>query len=137
MREALVDTRAYEGCDKVETFVEESTGSVLLVELWETAGHQQAYMKWRMETGLMDAIGGFLSGAPLARTFSIKSDVWARKEPIFQAPQSYNDVLSSPLSPRGKLMLDHALKLRDLLLLNCHLFLLALNKYEKFFLLRL
>lgn len=75
MREALIDTRAYEGCDKVETFVEESTGSVLLVELWETAEHQQTYMEWRMETGLMDAIGGFLSGAPVARTFSIKSDV--------------------------------------------------------------
>ena len=51
MREALVDTRAYEGCKSVETFVEESTGSVLLVELWETAEHQQAYMKWRIETG--------------------------------------------------------------------------------------
>jgi quinol monooxygenase YgiN len=75
MREALVDTRAYEGCKSVETFVEESTGSVLLVELWETAEHQQAYMKWRIETGLMDAIGEFLSGAPEARTFSIKSDV--------------------------------------------------------------
>jgi quinol monooxygenase YgiN len=75
MREALIDTRAYQGCEKVETFVEESTGKVLLVELWETAGHQQTYMAWRMETGLMDAIGGFLSGAPVARTFSIKSDV--------------------------------------------------------------
>ena len=75
MREALLDTRAYEGCESVETFVEESTGSVLLVELWETAEHQQAYMKGRMETGLMDAIGGFLSAPPVARTFSIKSDV--------------------------------------------------------------
>ena len=75
IREALIDTRAYEGCESVETFVEESTGSVLLVELWETAEHQQTYMKWRMETGLMDAIGEFLSGAPVARTFSIKSDV--------------------------------------------------------------
>ena len=75
MRAALVDTRAYEGCESVETFVEESTGSVLLVELRETAEHQQTYMKWRMETGLMDAIGEFLSGAPVARTFSIKSDV--------------------------------------------------------------
>ncbi len=41
-------------------------------------------------------------------------------------------------------MLDHALKLRDLLLLychllllRCHLLLLALHKYEHFFLLRL
>ena len=32
-----------------------------------------------------------------------------KKKPMFQAPQFYNDVLSSPLSPRGKLMFDHAL----------------------------
>ena len=36
MREALLDTRAYEGYESVETFVEESTGSVLLaVSFWE------------------------------------------------------------------------------------------------------
>ncbi len=56
---------------------------------------------------------------------------------MFQAPQFYNDVLSSPLSPRGKLMLDHALKLGYLLLLHCHLLLLRLDNGEEFFLLRL
>ena len=34
-------------------------------------------------------------------------------------------------------MFDHALKLGYLFLLHCHLFLLALHKYEQFFLLRL
>ena len=29
LRQALVDTRAYEGCENVQTFLEESTGSVL------------------------------------------------------------------------------------------------------------
>ena len=75
LKQALADTRTYDGCEDVQTFVEKSTGSVLLVEIWATEDHQQAYMKWRMETGLMDAIGKFLSGAPVARTFSIKSDV--------------------------------------------------------------
>ena len=41
-----------------------------------------------------------------------------KKKPMFQAPQFYNDVLSSPMSPRGKLMFDHALWLGDLLLLR-------------------
>ena len=53
-----------------------------------------------------------------------------KREPMLQAPQFYNDVLSSPLSPRGKLMLDHTLKLRDLLLLR-------LDNGEQFFLLAL
>ena len=75
LRQALVDTRAYEGCENVQTFLEESTGSVLLVELWDTGEHQQAYMNWRMETGLMDAIGGYLNSVPVVRTFCIRSDV--------------------------------------------------------------
>ncbi len=75
LRQALVDTRAYEGCENVQTFLEESTGSVLLVELWATGEHQQAYMNWRMETGLMDAIGGYLNSVPVVRTFCIRSDV--------------------------------------------------------------
>ena len=75
LREALKETRVYEGCKKVETFVEEETGRVLLVELWETAQHQQAYLNWRMETGLVDALGGFLAGELQPRTFSIREDV--------------------------------------------------------------
>ena len=75
LRQALVDTRTYDGCEDVQTYVEKSTGSVLLVEIWASEDHQQAYMKWRMEAGLMDAVGGYLDGAPIARTFDIKSDV--------------------------------------------------------------
>ena len=75
MKDALVDTRAYAGCEKVETYVEQGSGSVFLVEQWETAEHQGAYMGWRMETGLMDAIGGFLAGPPVARTFDPKIEV--------------------------------------------------------------
>ncbi|MFL2503464.1 MAG: putative quinol monooxygenase [Luminiphilus sp.] len=75
LEQALVDTRTYDGCENVQTYVEKSTGSVLLVEIWASEEHQQAYMKWRMETGLMDAIGGYLDSAPIARTFDIKSDV--------------------------------------------------------------
>ena len=75
LKQALVDTRAYDGCENVQTYIEHSTGSVLLVEFWATEEHQRAYMKWRIETGLMDAIGGYLESAPIARTFGIESDV--------------------------------------------------------------
>ncbi len=75
LKVALVDTRAYAGCLSVETYVDRENENILLVEQWETAEHQQAYMAWRVETGLMDAIGGFLSGAPLARTLDPYADV--------------------------------------------------------------
>ena len=75
LKQALVDTRAYDGCESVQTYVENAASTVLLVEVWATEDHQKAYMKWRMETGLMDAVGGYLVSAPIARTFGIRSDV--------------------------------------------------------------
>ncbi len=75
MKEALVATREYSGCEKVETYLEHNTSTVFLVEQWASAQHQVKYMDWRMETGLMDAIGGFLAGSPVAHTFDPKSDI--------------------------------------------------------------
>ena len=75
LREALKETRGYEGCQKVETFVEMDTGSVVLIELWETAEHQQAYLNWRIETGLTEALSDFLAGELKPRTFAIRDDV--------------------------------------------------------------
>ena len=75
MRDTLLATRAYAGCEKVETYLEQNTSTLFLVERWESAEHQVAYMGWRVETGLMDAIGGFLAGPPVARTFDPKSDI--------------------------------------------------------------
>ena len=62
--QALPATRAFDGCLKVEAFVEDGERSLVLVEMWETLGHQTAYMKWRMETGLADALAPFASGPP-------------------------------------------------------------------------
>lgn len=75
LKEILVDTRAYSGCEKVETYVDQATKSVFLVEQWATSEHQQAYLGWRMESGFSDLAGPFLTGAPVVRTFDIKSDV--------------------------------------------------------------
>jgi quinol monooxygenase YgiN len=60
--EALPDTRAYEGCVSVDTYAEESGDHVFLVEEWESKAHQQAYLKWRVETGLLDVIAPYVSG---------------------------------------------------------------------------
>ena len=75
MKSALVDTRNYAGCQKVETFIDQESQNILLVEQWESPEHQQAYMGWRVETGFMDAVGPLLDGAPVARVFDINSDI--------------------------------------------------------------
>ena len=71
---ALPDTRAYEGCIKVETFAEEGGSSVILIEEWETKKHQETYFQWRVDTGMVDAIGAFVSGPPIIKYYEIRSE---------------------------------------------------------------
>jgi quinol monooxygenase YgiN len=62
---ALPDTRAFEGNLKVDVWVpEDDEGALWLYEEWESREHQARYFQWRMDTGLMDVLGPFLSGAP-------------------------------------------------------------------------
>jgi quinol monooxygenase YgiN len=75
MKAALVDTRGFEGCQELKSYYETDTHSLLLVEIWDSAEAQQAYMGWRVETGFIDQIGGDLAGPPIARTFEIRDDI--------------------------------------------------------------
>lgn len=74
-KSSLPDTRAYEGCLEVKSYYEVETNSLLLVEIWESAANQQAYLGWRVETGMLDQIGDGLADAPVFRTFDIRDDI--------------------------------------------------------------
>ena len=54
LKGALVETRSYKGCRSVTTLVDQETSSIVLVEEWDSAEDQQAYIAWRVETGLID-----------------------------------------------------------------------------------
>ena len=75
LKGALVETRSYKGCRSVTTLVDQETSSVLLVEEWDSAEDQQAYMAWRMETGLIDAIAPFMQCELVTRTYDLKTEV--------------------------------------------------------------
>ena len=75
LKGALVETRSYRGCRSVTTLVDQETSSVLLVEEWDSAEDQQAYMAWRMETGLIDAISPFMQGELVTRTYDLKTEI--------------------------------------------------------------
>ena len=75
LKGALVETRSYKGCRSVTTLVDQETSSVLLVEEWDSAEDQQAYMAWRMETGLIDAISPFMQGELVTRTYDLKTEI--------------------------------------------------------------
>ena len=66
MRRALPDTRSFDGCLSVNTFIEESTNTIHLIEDWESLNHQAAYLNWRVETGLLDNLDLFLEGGASA-----------------------------------------------------------------------
>ena len=62
MKDALPDTRAYPGCISVDTYLEESTSTIHLIEDWETLDDQANYLNWRVQTGLLTALDPFLQG---------------------------------------------------------------------------
>ena len=59
---ALPDTRSFDGCISVITFIEESSNTIHLIEDWETLEHQANYLSWRIETGLLDLLEPLLLG---------------------------------------------------------------------------
>ena len=62
MKAALPDTRAFEGCISVDTYIEDATNTIHLIEDWETLDNQAAYLNWRIETGLLDVLEPLLDG---------------------------------------------------------------------------
>ena len=74
LKGALVETRSYKGCRSVTTLVDQETSSIVLVEEWDSAEDQQAYIAWRVETGLIDAIAPFMQGELVTRTYDLKTE---------------------------------------------------------------
>ena len=65
LRELLPDTRAYEGCLKVDVYEDQDNpGCIYLVEDWESKVHQQRYQAWRDESGIAKVVGPFLVCEP-------------------------------------------------------------------------
>ena len=62
MKSALPDTRSYDGCISVDTYIEKSTNTIHLIEDWETIDHQAKYLNWRIETGLLTDLDPILEG---------------------------------------------------------------------------
>lgn len=61
-RAVLGDTRAYDGCIKVDVYEDEGSNTITLVEEWKSLAHQQEYLGWRVETGIQEATKDILEG---------------------------------------------------------------------------
>lgn len=70
MKEILVDTRAFSGCQSVDLQVnQDHEANLVLVEKWEAREAQEKYLAWRAGTGVIDRIVSMLSGPPSIRYF--------------------------------------------------------------------
>ena len=63
LRGALADTRAFEGCESVEVYsADNHPAPVVLWEKFAVKENHQAYLKWRMDTGLPELLAPVLAG---------------------------------------------------------------------------
>ncbi len=59
--ESLSETRAFEGCESLETYVDQvDPDRVYLWEKWETRENYEQYIAWRIESGMLEALAPIL-----------------------------------------------------------------------------
>ena len=60
--QGLAATRAFEGCESVETYTDaDNPDTIVLWEKFATRADHEAYIAWRVETGLIDLLGSILA----------------------------------------------------------------------------
>jgi quinol monooxygenase YgiN len=63
LKSALVETRAFEGCESVEVYTDaDAPDRVVLWEKFAKRANHEAYMAWRTETGLPEMLAPILTG---------------------------------------------------------------------------
>ena len=59
---ALVETRAFDGCNAIDVYFEEKTSTFTLVEDWQTLEHYEKYLQWRIDGGIAELLNPILDG---------------------------------------------------------------------------
>jgi len=62
LREALPDTRKFDGCISLDVHIDRASSTIVMVENWRSPADYDRYLAWRMETGMVEQIGGLLDG---------------------------------------------------------------------------
>ena len=70
MRDGLSDTRGYDGCIGLTTYINQGDDcNMVLVETWESREQYEKYLAWRQETGFLDKITEMLASEPSIRFY--------------------------------------------------------------------
>ena len=61
--EALADTRAFEGCERIDVHIDaDDPDRIILWEVWGERADHAAYVAWRKETGMEENLALVLEG---------------------------------------------------------------------------
>lgn len=65
MLTSLTETRAYQGAELIEAYIDSDNPDRILVwEKWATRSDQESYINWRNETGAMAGLAAVLAEPP-------------------------------------------------------------------------
>ncbi len=71
-RSILPETRAYEGCNSVDTLQNrDDADNLVVVEEWESHGQYEKYLAWQRERGTSDRLKQALAEPPSIRHFDV------------------------------------------------------------------
>ena len=62
LKAALPDTRAFEGCEDIESLLDAERETIVLFEHWRSFEDYDRYLAWRVETGMLDLLDELLAG---------------------------------------------------------------------------
>ena len=76
LKEILGDTRAWQGCQSIEAYSNaDAPDDVVLWETFDQRSEHEAYLTWRVENGMMEALAPILRSDPQFTYFAAHPDV--------------------------------------------------------------
>ena len=70
LKAVLPETRAYDGCQGIDTYGNLEDGdNLVFYERWDSREHYERYLEWRTETGFIAQLVGMLTAPPGIRYF--------------------------------------------------------------------
>ena len=71
LREILPDTRGHDGCVSLNITQNQDDPTVfVVVEQWDARAKYEAYLQWRVDSGVMDKLTDMMDGEPSIRFFN-------------------------------------------------------------------
>jgi len=64
-KNALNETKNYEGSQYVGACLDDKDKTIILYEVWDSKDHQEKYIKWREDTGVLKTIGEMCRERPV------------------------------------------------------------------------